>query len=750
MNLLDQQIASAQKRLSSLQVRAGDQTPGLLTETLIELSASLEELSITAEELRAENDELLAAREMVEQGRKRYQELFDRAPDGYVVTDPKGHILELNHAASVMFGNPHDFLAKRPLVTLVVPEDRKIFRDAFSAFRTGAPPREIALRMRHGTDESFDALVHVDCDFDSNGILTDLRWLVIDVSERERAMRELRRRDALLEATAFGAERLLRAPRWEQVMNQVLKGVGRAARASRAYVIQTEETSEHTILARHRFEWTQPDVPSVSVQIGATELPLERDQFGRWLAALETGQHIQVSHSTLPPQAQSLLEVFGIRSVLVVPIFVESEWWGMIVLDDCLDERTWSDPEIETLRTAAEIVGAAIYRSEVEQSLERSEELFRRLAENAQDVVYRYRIRPKRGFEYVSPAVTAVNGYTPEEHYADPDLGYKIVHPDDVDLLGTSLNPTVRTLGEPMVIRWIRKDGSLVWTEQRTVPLLDSKGSVVAIEGIARDITDRKIEEEHLIGDLKRERDLTARMQEVDDAKTAIVRAAGHDLRNPLTSLLGFALTLQSRFDDLAAPERGEILDRMVQAARRLDRGLESDLIEIERISAGVVGPVRVSTDIAVIARRVVFALDEPGHDITLDLEPVTINVDRVKVERIIENLLSNAIKHTPPGSRIWLRLRRDQRGARIVVEDDGPGVPDSEESQIFEAFHRGSDAGAVPGHGIGLSLVQRLAELHGGDAWVERRAGGGASFVVTLPEAPAGATPDLHSHPSS
>ncbi|MGZ4114395.1 MAG: sensor histidine kinase, partial [Actinomycetota bacterium] len=97
------------------------------------------------------------------------------------------------------------------------------------------------------------------------------------------------------------------------------------------------------------------------------------------------------------------------------------------------------------------------------------------------------------------------------------------------------------------------------------------------------------------------------------------------------------------------------------------------------------------------------------------------------------ENLLTNAARHTPPTAHVWVRARREAEGVTIVVEDDGPGVPDEVKTEIFEAFHRGRAARDLPGSGIGLSLVSRFAELHGGRAWVEDRPGGGASFRVYL-----------------
>jgi PAS domain S-box-containing protein len=135
--------------------------------------------------------------------------------------------------------------------------------------------------------------------------------------------------------------------------------------------------------------------------------------------------------------------------------------------------------------------------AQAKAKLQRSEERFRRLAENAQDLIFRYEFTPKRGFAYVSPSSTAITGYTPEEHYADPDLGFKLVHPDDRPLLEAASSGDT-TPGQPITLRWVRKDGKIIWTEQRNVSILDEAGELTAIEGIARDITERKQTDEML------------------------------------------------------------------------------------------------------------------------------------------------------------------------------------------------------------------------------------------------------------
>jgi NtrC-family two-component system sensor histidine kinase KinB len=101
-------------------------------------------------------------------------------------------------------------------------------------------------------------------------------------------------------------------------------------------------------------------------------------------------------------------------------------------------------------------------------------------------------------------------------------------------------------------------------------------------------------------------------------------------------------------------------------------------------------------------------------------------------IERIVENLLANAVKHTPGDARIWIRVERTDEGALIAVEDDGPGISPKERERIFQPFVQGANL-RPGGAGVGLALVAKFAELHDGRAWVQERAGGGASFRVLL-----------------
>ncbi|MEA2557604.1 MAG: two-component system, OmpR family, sensor histidine kinase KdpD, partial [Actinomycetota bacterium] len=231
---------------------------------------------------------------------------------------------------------------------------------------------------------------------------------------------------------------------------------------------------------------------------------------------------------------------------------------------------------------------------------------------------------------------------------------------------------------------------------------------------------------------LQRERDGLARLKELDALKTTFLHAVSHDLRTPLTSILGLAATLERQDLDFPREEARELAHRIVRNARRLHR-LVSDLLDFERLEKGMLGAEQTSTDVGALVRSVAKDVELRDHRLHMEITPVTASLDPVKVERIVDNLLENAIKHTPAGTEIWLRLGTDADGVLLSVEDSGGGVPVAEREAIFAAFSRTSDPN-TPGTGIGLALVRTFAELHGGRAWVEGRPGGGAAFRVSLP----------------
>ena len=223
-------------------------------------------------------------------------------------------------------------------------------------------------------------------------------------------------------------------------------------------------------------------------------------------------------------------------------------------------------------------------------------------------------------------------------------------------------------------------------------------------------------------------------LRHMNGVKDTLLHAVSHDLKGPLAAILGAMQTLRREAQLALTPEELESLYTMIeQSGHKMDR-LVDDLLDLDRLDRGQLQPHRVPADVGGLARRIAresTSLD--GHPVRIDADTVLVSVDAAKVERIIENLLLNAAKHTPPATPVRVRVTARADGVELAVEDEGPGIPEDLRVELFDAFRRGPNAGGS-GVGIGLSLVKRFAELHGGSAHVEDRVGGGARFVVWLP----------------
>lgn len=240
----------------------------------------------------------------------------------------------------------------------------------------------------------------------------------------------------------------------------------------------------------------------------------------------------------------------------------------------------------------------------------------------------------------------------------------------------------------------------------------------------------------------QRERAVANRLRELDNMKNTFLQAVSHELRTPLASVMGYAILLETKGDEMSTERRRVAAHGVVDGARKLDR-LLADLLDVDRLKRGIIEPRRTPTDVSVLVRRVLRESTFGEHPIAAHLPSVVIDLDAPAVERIIENLLSNAVKYSPDSASITITLEPVDDGVEISVEDEGPGVPDEFKSTVFHPFERGSEINDhTPGVGIGLALVARLAQLHGGSAEVEDRPGGGSKFKVILPgpkaEAPA------------
>ncbi len=383
-------------------------------------------------------------------------------------------------------------------------------------------------------------------------------------------------------------------------------------------------------------------------------------------------------------------------------------------------------------------------RMEIEVRLREAEEKFRTIVEQNQAIFYTQEIDPETGISqtnYIAPGNTDADRLHGRGGARRPRrCGRRSSTPTTGR--GSS-TPTGRaTWGRSassfsLEYRMIRKDGRVVWVqdEARLVQIGEAEPYW---QGFLLEITERKEAEERLGEALDREREATQRLRSLDEMKNTFLQAVSHDLRTPLAAILGLAITLERTDVELDEGDTQDLARRIADNARKLDR-LVTNLLDLDRLARGIVEPKLHVSDLGSLVRRALSESDLlTDARVETDIAEVVMPIDGAKVERIVENLLANTARHTPRGTTVWVRVRRVPEGGLIVVEDDGPGVSPELREEIFEPFRQGPDAPQYsPGVGVGLALVRRFAELHGGRAWVEDREGGGASFRVLLPMPP-------------
>ncbi len=229
---------------------------------------------------------------------------------------------------------------------------------------------------------------------------------------------------------------------------------------------------------------------------------------------------------------------------------------------------------------------------------------------------------------------------------------------------------------------------------------------------------------------------------ELDRAKTEFFANVTHDLRSPLTAVLGpLSSVLNDAGSGLSANHR-KYLQLALRAAARLESMID-DLLELARIDAGV-GRVHVSrVDLVDLVREQAQAFGPYAASLGLEIRfvsppaPVTIDLDPGKIARVVMNLISNACKFSPRDSDVQVEVRETPAGAAVVVQDHGVGISPAERDRVFRRFERGSNARDVAGSGLGLAVIREFVGLHGGRVEVESAPGKGSTFTVLLPRVP-------------
>jgi K+-sensing histidine kinase KdpD len=234
-------------------------------------------------------------------------------------------------------------------------------------------------------------------------------------------------------------------------------------------------------------------------------------------------------------------------------------------------------------------------------------------------------------------------------------------------------------------------------------------------------------------------------LQGLESRTQDFVSTVSHELRTPLTVVQGLAQTLSTRWDDLDADRRDDLLRRVDANASRLTQMVRS-LLDTSAFEEGRIevhaGRVQLRPLVEDLLHRLASVTAQ--HPVVIDVpDGLALQADRSLLEHVLENLLTNTAKHTPEGTRVDIAAREVEGGVELVVADDGPGIPAADLPHVLDRFYRGGDPASRPagGLGLGLALARQILEAHGAELHLESVEGEGTRFSFVLPRATPGGT---------
>jgi PAS domain S-box-containing protein len=395
-------------------------------------------------------------------------------------------------------------------------------------------------------------------------------------------------------------------------------------------------------------------------------------------------------------------------------------------------------------------------RKRMEQALHDSEERFRTLYNNM--AIGIYRTTPGGQVLLANPAMVSLLGYASFDELAARDLneeGFNPSYPRARFLELIEKHGEVKDLESS----WTRRDGSVVFVKENARAIRGPQGTTLYFDGAIEDITERKRAEEALRRlNAELEQRVEARTAELHQANEALRRALrvkdeflmtmSHELRTPLTAILGMAELLQTEtYGPLT--ERQAACAQAISTSGRHLLALINDVLDVAKIAAGQlkleVGPVSVAEICQEAQHLITPQADKKQITLSLALDPAAtvLQADARRLKQILVNLLGNAVKFTPASGRVGLTVFGDekQRVVKFTVWDTGIGIAAEDVPRLFQDFVQldARYARVYEGTGLGLALVRRLVELHGGEVWVESEGlGKGSRFTVGLPWRPS------------
>ena len=643
----------------------------------------------------------------------KYRALFHGARDGIVLIDHEtGAIVDCNPAFEHQTGRPLSQLKKMKIWQVRPPQKRAAARKKFFEVRDAGAGSSAELELQKPDGE----IVYIE--FISSRLRIRgrdyLQSIARDITQHRRiekalknTLKEYKQRQDEISALLEGSRAVLQHREFDEAARAIFDSCKKLIGATAGYVaLLSKDGTENEV------SFLDPGGHQCTVDPSLT-MPIRglRAQVYRTGKVTYENDFNKSKWDSFLPKGH-----VGLKNVLFAPLIIEGKVLGLLGLANKPGGFTENNARIAS--AFGELAAVALKNSQALEMLENSEARLRSVAETAGDAIIS--ANSQDNIILWNKAAEEIFGYPADEIIGQPitRIMHRRFHRDhQKGLRRVASTGKTKIIGKTVEVLGLRKDGSEFPMELSLATWKIKEETFFT--AILRDITERK---------------------RVERLKDEFIGLVSHELRSPLTVIMGVLSTLQSEDEYLSPAEKRQLLQDAIIESESLSH-LLGNLLELSRVQASRLflhtEPISLKNVIAATVERIKRLLSAHRFIIDLPRNLPPVYADQVRLERILYNLMENAAKYSPNRDEIRVFARPEANQLVIGVSDHGIGIPPREQAELFKPFHRLKHSGPhrIRGAGLGLLVCRRLVEAHGGRIWVESEGkDSGSTFLFTLP----------------
>ncbi|TAJ13950.1 PAS domain S-box protein [Marinilabiliaceae bacterium JC017] len=669
-------------------------------------------------------------KEKIKQSRQDLSTLFNTINDFLFILNMKGDIIHFNSIVVKRLGYALEELFGRNLL-LVHPHKRRKEAEKIMQRILAGKERicEIPLLTKSGEEIPVETKAHFGHWKGEEVIIGISR----DITLRLKAENQLKEQSLALEKGLRQQEILSdiaimfnELDDFDVKINNALKGIGAHFCVSRVYLFEDDPRGETT---SNTYEWCNGGVPSQKGELQN----ISYEQIPSWRQILiDRGILYSENIHNLPQDIRGMLEPQSIKSIIVYPLLKRNKFAGFLGFDECSFNRKWTKSELELLKTVSNIITNAFERKLIEEALKKSEKRYRGLLESQQDYVVR--ITPDGKFTYVNDSFSKGVGKSREELLGQEY--HPLVYEEDLVFTSESLLKLNEAPYRASFEHRLKTVKGWRWLAWEGNAIRDDFGITVELQGVGRDVTDRRHYEQRL-------KEAKEKAEYANKAKSEFLANMSHEIRTPMNAILGFSEAL---YHTIEGNKQKKMLKSVLSSGNLL-LSLINDILDLSKIEAGKLEISPQPTDLRLILEEIELLFTEKARKKGIDLAlmipenfPAALKLDEIRIKQVIFNLVGNAIKFTHKG---YVHIDLDfeytevDNGTLFIhVEDTGIGIAPSQQNLIFEAFQQrsGQPDRSYEGAGLGLAISRKLVLKMGGEITLKSQEEIGSVFSVILP----------------